>query len=136
MYDYSDELISDLHKDARGHRPSYGFMLMWDDLSPAQKQEKWDSLCEEMEESITLEKQMEKVSLDEFRKTLRTTMSWTGVDWKRAMFFLAQAEDMDIDANSQELEHFLWRQGIGYEDRQNIMRLYSDTVYHQEGRDR
>jgi|TARA_R100000081_G_C4661967_1_gene88082 hypothetical protein len=127
-YTYEDNLISDLHKDARGHRPSYGFMLMWDDLSPAQKQEKWDSLCEEMEESIEMEKQMEKVSLDEFRKTLRATMKTTGTNWKRALFFLAQAEDINIEDNSQEFSHFLWRQGIGYEDRNKICKLYEETV--------
>ena len=127
-YTYEDNLISDLHKDARGHRPSYGFMLMWNDLSPAQKQEKWDSLCEEMEESIEMEKQMEKVSLDEFRKTLRATMKTTGTNWKRALFFLAQAEDINIEDNSQEFSHFLWRQGIGYEDRNKICKLYEETV--------
>ena len=124
FYDWDDNLISDLHKDARGHRPSHGFMLMWKDLTPAQKQEKWDSLVEEMKQSQAEEQEMEKMALDVFRASLRKTMETCSVCWRKAMWFLGDAEGIDIGANEQEFEHFLWRQGIGYDDRKNIFNLY------------
>ena len=47
-YSFENELISDLHKDARNHRPTSGFMAMWNDLNDDQKQECWDNLISEM----------------------------------------------------------------------------------------
>lgn len=127
-YTYEDNLISDLYKDAYGYRPDQWWMMLWSGQTPGWKQMEWDRLCDVMNESIEMEKQMEKVSLDEFKKTLRATMKTTGTNWKRALSFLAQAEDIDIEANSQEFSHFLWRHGIGYEDRNKICKLYEETV--------
>ena len=50
-YSFENELISDLHKDARNHRPTSGFMAMWNDLNDDQKQECWDNLISEMNDS-------------------------------------------------------------------------------------
>ena len=42
---YSDELVSDLHKDARGYRPTESFWSYWNLLMPSEKQGVWDGLC-------------------------------------------------------------------------------------------
>ena len=55
-YSFENELISDLHKDARNHRPTSGFMAMWNDLNDDQKQECWDNLIAEMKLSQEQEK--------------------------------------------------------------------------------
>ena len=77
-YTYEDNLISDLYKDAYGYRPDQWWMMLWSGQTPGWKQVEWDRLCDVMNESIEMEKQMEKVSLDEFKKTLRATMKTTG----------------------------------------------------------
>lgn len=63
-YTYSDELISDLHKDAYGTRPNDTFMARWDSWSPDQKQECWEVLTatveREIEEQYDLEVANEK----------------------------------------------------------------------------
>jgi hypothetical protein len=126
MYTYCNDIISDLHKDARGHRPSHGFMLMWNDLTPAQKQEKWDDLCREMEYNQKEEARIEAENLVKFRKQVAATMKFCDCNWKDAMRFLADAEGDDIDEHSQTFDYFLWKQGIGFEDRAKIRKLYKE----------
>lgn len=46
----SFELISDLHKDARGCRPSSDWFDHFESLPEAEKQRVWDDLCDELAE--------------------------------------------------------------------------------------
>lgn len=46
-FTYSVDVISDLHKDARGFRPGKSWWQMWDALGDVEKQNVWDMLCEE-----------------------------------------------------------------------------------------
>lgn len=50
-YSYSDELYSDLHKDAYGFRPTQDFHFWWNkEATPAEKQSWWDSAVKNMTE--------------------------------------------------------------------------------------
>lgn len=49
MYTYSDDIISDLHKDARGYRPGECFWEEWTQSLANAKQRIWDMLCDELE---------------------------------------------------------------------------------------
>jgi hypothetical protein len=127
-YTFSDDIISDLHKDARGHRPSHGFMLMWNDLTPAQKQETWDNLCHEMEYNQKEEARIEAESLVTFKANLKKVMEDHGVDWRTALRWMADGEEMDIEMHDQEFEHFLWRQGISFEKNREIIGKYWEAA--------
>ena len=50
-YTYEDNIISDLHKDAYGFRPSQRFFDDWAEYTPAEKQECWDLLIDAMKAS-------------------------------------------------------------------------------------
>ncbi len=52
-FTYSDDLYSDLHKDAYGFRPR-GESAWWS-MTPAQKQVEWDYLCEKIEADMKWE---------------------------------------------------------------------------------
>ena len=47
-YTFSNELISDLHKDAWGHRPRQMFFLKWEKANDDKKQSMWDNLIDDM----------------------------------------------------------------------------------------
>ena len=123
MFTYSDDIISDLHKDARGFRPSEYFWKEWTQSPAEAKQKIWDSLCVEMEQSMAQQKADEAAALVEFRKQVAATMQLCNVTWTKAVDYLADAEDCDIEYE-QDFDYFLWNQGIGYNDRQNICQLY------------
>jgi len=127
QYTYSDDIVSDLHKDARGYRPSQRFFDDWAEYTPAEKQECWDMLCEEMERSMKEQAAAEKRSLDKFRETVRNTMNYYKVTWDKAVDILCLKAGDDIDCE-QSFDYFLWKQGIGYSDRGLIVQHYTKAI--------
>ena len=120
-YTFDDNIISDLHKDARGVRPSQDFWHGWNTMGDDTKQSVWDMLCEELNESIEMEKQQEEKALVEFKSLLKDTMNICNCDWKNALRILIEAEGMSTDTiNSQDFDHFLWQHDLGYSKRIEI----------------
>lgn len=126
-YTYCDDIISDLHKDARGFRPDEYFWEEWTQSPEESKQFIWDKLVEEMEQNQKEQARIEADKLVEFRETVRQTIRFCDVDWRGAVRFLADAEGDDIDEGEQTFDYFLWKQGIGFEDRANIRKLYNEN---------
>ena len=122
-YTYSDDIVSDLHKDARGFRPSEYFWEEWTQSPADVKQIIWDKLVVEMEESMAQQKADEARALSDFRKQVAAAMQTCNCNWTRAVEYLADAEDNDVTCD-QDFDYFLWKQGIGFEDRAKIRKLY------------
>lgn len=129
-YTFSNELISDLHKDARGFRPSGAWLLCnWETETDAQKQATWDMLCEELEASMAAQEEAEAKALVEFRAKIRQIMDLVSCKWHDALRHLMVAEGHEVMYNThdEDLDYFLWDQGIGYEDRIKIRNLYKEA---------
>ena len=128
-YTFSNELISDLHKDARGFRPCEYFWEEWTQSPDNVKQIIWDNLCEEMEASMASQKEAEAQALIEFREEIRQVMNLVSCKWHDALRMLMVAEGHEVGYNThdQDFDYFLWDQGIGYEDRIKIRNLYKEA---------
>jgi hypothetical protein len=122
-YTFENYLISDLHKEAYGFRPTQRFFDDWATYTDAEKQEVWDSLVATMQYEADLAKEVEAQSLSEFRERVRMIMNVMSCGWKRAVEALAQAEKMDL---SYEFDYFLWGQGLGFDDRKKIQNLFQN----------
>ena len=127
MYTFDDNIVSDLHKDARGFRPCEYFWEEWTQSPDDVKQKIWDNLIDEMNRAMEQQKKDEAAALVEFRKTVAAQMQFCGVKWTKAVEYLADAEDNDVDCD-QDFDYFLWKQGIGFEDRAKIRKLYQEAV--------
>jgi len=113
------ELIRDLHKDARGFRPSQGWMDYFDGLTDAAKKETWDSLCREMAEREADEARMELTAQREYETRIEGMVADYGIDRATAIRWDAEAFELDIEGQleyhgsaAQEIEFFLYKQGI------------------------
>ena len=128
-YTFSNELISDLHKDARGFRPGEYFWEEWTQSPDNVKQIIWDNLCEEMEASMAAQKEAEAKALIEFRARIRQVMDLVSCKWHDALRHLMVAEGHEVGHNThdEDFDYFLWGQGIGYEDRIKIRNLYKEA---------
>ena len=122
-YTFENYLISDLHKEAYGFRPTQRFFDDWDGYTDAEKQEVWDSLVVTMEENAAMEKEVEAQNLSEFRERVRMVMNVMSCGWKKAVEAIAQAEKKDL---SYEFDYFLWGQGLGFDDRKKIQNLFQN----------
>lgn len=113
------ELISDLHKDARGFRPSAGWMSYFDGLSDVAKEETWESLCDELDQRERQEAIDELNAQRVYENRISGMMSDYSISRATAMRWDAEAFDVDIEGTTkyhgcadQEIEFYLYKQGI------------------------
>lgn len=91
-FTYSDELYSDLHKDARGVRPGNAGAVYWDTLSPAEKQVQWDALIREMNDRYDEEVAMQTVAIAEFEAAVDAVLENGASDRQTAIRWMIEAE--------------------------------------------
>jgi len=113
------ELISELHKDARGVKPTEGFMMMFHDMTQAQKQETWNNLCEELEDREARRQRYENIALEEFEARLNGMVEEYGISLATALRWDMESFDVDVQkalaeygTAKQEIEFYLWKQEI------------------------
>jgi len=113
MYTYSDDIISDLHKDVRGYRPTASWWQMWNALGKAEKQNVWDALCNDLETKIKHEKIVEEKAVAEFKERIEQAQVWGARDYWDALRWITGCETF---YHIQDVEHFVWEQGILFTD--------------------
>jgi len=110
QYTYDDQIISDLHKDARGYRPSFDWYVMWKDSSDDQKQSIWNDLLVELDDSIAQEKFLEESNVNEFEREIAEIIK-VGKDCtrERALRWMTPIEPFE---HLQDIEQWVWERGI------------------------
>ena len=112
-YTYSDELFSDLHKDVYGFRPRGTSMDNWDMMGPTRKQAYWDQLCEKLEENTKAEQAAEVVAIEKFEARIQDIIELGAGNRTNALLWMSGTETF---YHSQDVEHFVWEQGILFTD--------------------
>lgn len=115
-YTFSDELISDFHKDARGFRPRGLFMDIWNAATDAEKQRIWDCLEEDFREREEQEAAAETAALNDFFQQLVLNKSLGATSTAEAVRWMIQADREYPIENSQDVEHFVYNLGILFTD--------------------
>lgn len=98
MTTYSDDLISDLYKDARGNRPRDAFYAQWRSMKPEDRQAVWDGLQRELSEREALRATFEASNVvkveQHIAQTLQTVAGSTRAD---AIRYLHDSYETDGD---------------------------------------
>jgi len=117
------ELISDLHKDARGFRPSVDWMKAFTESSFEDQEAIWDSLNKELEEREARERDEEAHALAVFERRLEDMVADYNIDLPTALRWDMESFEVDINealayhgSASQEIEFYLWKQGIAFSE--------------------
>ena len=113
MFTYSDDSFSDLHKDVYGFRPRGDLMDEWNARTHRQKQELWNALCDELETKIKHEKIAEEKAVAEFKERIEEAQFWGARDYWDALRWITGCETF---YHIQDVEHFVWEQGILFTD--------------------
>jgi len=107
------DLIRDLHKEARGVRPSHDWDVMFDGLSAEAKQEIWDGLVVESVRRDSEEARAEQRCCREFRDAIRATMRAGAPSVDDALSWLYGYHAHGVKPYSvQDIEHWVWDLGI------------------------
>lgn len=126
-YTYSDELYSDLHKDAYGFRPTSDQMIYWASLYPSQKQTLWDDTINDLAEEEKRIAKVKKQAELNFKAQVKVLLSFSEKknlgDVVFAKFLAHNKLDIrkmskeEIEMlNWQDLEMFLYDMGILFTD--------------------
>lgn len=110
---YDSSLVSDLHKDAYGFRPSVHYMVEWDKASPSGKQAIWDGLLVDLEREVNREKQETARSVEIFESMIANSILLGAADRDTAIRWLTQEEAF---GEAQDVEHWVWGHGILFTD--------------------
>jgi hypothetical protein len=117
------ELLSDLHKDARGYRPTVAYMTWFKSLSDEQKNTEWNQHCVVLAANTVLEAEIADQSLAEYNTRILNMMNQFGIDRMTAIRWDMDAHEVDItDAllsygtAHQAVEHYLWENGLSFDN--------------------
>lgn len=114
-YTFSTELVSDLHKDAFGHRPGSDFWDMWHNgLSDKGRQAEWDYMVKAVEREIEDDKLREQYALEDFENKLGVLVESGAGNEITALRWMTQTETFQ---HSQDAEQWVWSLGILFTDR-------------------
>lgn len=114
-YTFSNELVSDLHKDAFGHRPDADFWDMWNNgLSDEGRQAEWDYMVKVLKQELEEEKIREQYAVERFEEKLSILIDNHNLSEDAALRYMTTNEHFET---SQDIEHWVWGLGILFTDR-------------------
>ena len=105
--------FSDLHKEVYGFRPRGMMMKNWQDMNAKQKETLWNCLCEQLEDNMKHEKIAEEKAVAEFKERIEQAQVWGARDYFDALRWITGCETF---YHIQDVEHFVWEQGILFTD--------------------
>lgn len=107
-FTFDEDIVSDLHKDGLGFRPSQSWWYQWRDYTDAEKQAEWDRLLVALEQANQEEAAREVRAIAAFEDRV-TNLMHGGTNRARVIAWLMDAEDVGGD-----VEFFEYKQGIPY----------------------
>ena len=103
-YTFDENILSDLHKDAYGFRPSGDFFREWDLLDNDGKQDLWEQLMDAVRDSILEEARYHNMAIAEFEGWVKQTMKIV-VDSTREDYIRMMHDAHDTRGDVEYLEH-------------------------------
>jgi len=116
-YTFDERIVSDLHKDARGFRPSVYWWDQWNLASNDQKQVIWDSLGEELAREIELEKRLQKQAYFSLMNRIDETLALGAGNVITALKWIMEAEQFDDYDLQYGADYFCYHFGLAYSDK-------------------
>lgn len=114
MYTFDSNIVSDLHKDARGFRPSEYFWEEWDQCGDDNRQAMWDSLCRELEETMAEDARREAEALENFRAQIKAMKKLGAETTRQAIKWIFHAEKMDRYDLQYGADYVAFHFGLNY----------------------
>lgn len=113
-YSFDERIVSDLHKDARGCRPSQFWWEIWNESTDDRKQTIWDSLIVELNDEIERERQAENAALIALHQRIQGTMLIGAKDEVQALKWIMEAEQFDDYDLRYGPSYFCYHFGLNY----------------------
>ena len=116
MYTFDEQTVSDLHKDARGFRPSEYFWEEWTQSPNDIKQNIWDALIEELNDTMEAERAAEARALREFTERVIDTQLAGAGDMRTAIRWICAAEGFEEYDYRYGADYCAFHFGLAYDN--------------------
>ena len=114
MYTFDEQIVSDLHKDARGYRPTEYFWEEWNQTGDDTRQAMWDNLLEEL--AAETERQRDAYARAEihFHQRVQGLMLAGAEDELTAIRWILEAEQFTNSDLAYGSDYVAWHFGLPY----------------------
>jgi hypothetical protein len=113
-YTYDENILSDLHKDAYGFRPSPEFSILWQCSSDDQKQEIWDDLIATLQRSIAVEEEREDFAVKSFEAQVEASIQAGASDRETAIRWIVESLELSESELTYGAEYVCFKLGLPY----------------------
>lgn len=113
-YTFDETIVSDLHKDARGFRPSEYFWEEWTQCGDDTRQAMWDNLCRELEDTMAAERQAEARAALALTERLEKMYELGATSEVQALKWIIEAEEFDSFDLLYGASYFCFHFGLSY----------------------
>jgi hypothetical protein len=114
MYTFDENIVSDLHKDARGYRPTEYFWEEWTQCGDDTRQAMWDNLCRELEETMNRERKAEARAALALTERLEQMYALGAKTEVQALKWIMEAEEFDDSDLRYGASYFCYHFGLSY----------------------
>jgi hypothetical protein len=111
-YTFDEDIVSDLHKDAFGFRPSEGFWVNWNCASDDAKQTVWDGLIYALNRAMDEQKAAYDAAKSEYEARLAEYISIGAKDRATAIRWLVQSLELTEDDKWYGAEYICYTLGL------------------------
>ena len=115
-FTFDDSIVSDLHKDAYGYRPSVSFWVEWKAASNEQKQKIWDNLFILNDEEMERERRVENSQLVKWNSYINQLMMDNNISRATAIRWDMQSIDCGDDVS-----YYCYHWGLHYSNEVEIV---------------
>jgi len=112
-YTFCDNTISDLHKDAWGHRPSNSFWFYWNCGTDDAKQKIWDDLIDDMVKNDAEEAKIKAENVSNLAKRIKETCKLGARNYRTAIRWILEADELEHDFQ-HEGGYLVWEYNLAY----------------------
>jgi len=115
-YTYSDDLVSDLHKDAWGHRPGERFWFHWEIADQDAKQAIWDNLIDDMVKNDAEEAKAKKDNASKLAQRIKEVCKLGAQNYRTAIKWILEADELEPDYR-YDGDQLAWEYNIEFRHR-------------------
>lgn len=124
-YTFDENLISDLHKDAKGFRPSEYYFNIWNNSSNDEKQAIWDTLINDFNDRVLEERKQENAAVDAFESQIELLMNSGAVDRTQAISWIVDSLDLTDSDKLYGEQYICYKLGLPYSYADNFKIEYA-----------
>jgi hypothetical protein len=114
MYTFDEQIVSDLHKDARGYRPDAYFWEEWSQCGDNTRQAMWDNLLQELAAETARQKDAYARAEIEFHQRVQGMMLSGAKDELTAIRWILEAEQFTENDLAYGSDYVAWHFDLPY----------------------